>query len=381
MATLQQATADEIPNLVAQIGSENFINIIVYDELGNLTHNHTSFNPLMHEHIRSIQFSFTEGVTGASYSMYALASLAGVRQVGVIMDSILPFAFVVSLLISLGLAFVQSRWLAKPIVSLSEMSKKMSDINLKARCDINRDDEIGLLGSNLNHMAEKLEKTFETLQVTLFRERQQEKQRSDLFAAISHELKTPITILKGEIGGMIDNIGVYKDRETYLKNAFKTTEQMEDLVKEILNVFRLENQEFQLNMQKIALNELIADICEKYGGLADSAGIVVKSDFDEDLFLMADGLQLQKAISNIINNAITHSPAGTTVNVELKKSDGFGVLTVENAGHINEADLGSGLGLYIVKQILQRHKFPFCINCQNGKVIFTIKFILGEIIC
>jgi two-component system sensor histidine kinase VanS len=322
--------------------------------------------------------------------MYALASSAAVRQVTNIMNSILPLAFAASLLISAGIAFVYSRRLAKPIVAISKVSRKMSSVDLSSRCDVERTDEIGDLARDLNSMAEKLQADFE-------RERRQEKQRRDLFTAISHELKTPITILKGEIGGMIDNIGVYKDRDTYLQNAFKTTEQMEYLVREILTVSRLETKEIRLALGELDMSVAVNDFCQKYEDLASSQNVALVCYCEDGLFAKADKLQIQSAISNIISNAIFHSPQGEMVNVQLVKSDGAGVLTVENTGHINEADLenlfepfyrgeksrnrytgGSGLGLYIVKRILEMHGFSFNIACVDGKVVFTVKFPLDK---
>jgi two-component system sensor histidine kinase VanS len=348
---------------------------------------------------------FSHAVTGESYSMYALASSAAVRQVTNIMNSILPLAFAASLLISAWVSFVCSRRLAKPILAISQISRKMSQIDLSSRCDVERTDEIGELGRDLNSMAEKLEAALSELQAAnaklqadMERERRQEKQRSDLFTAISHELKTPITILKGEIGGMIDNIGVYKDRDTYLQNAFKTTEQMENLVREILSVSRLETKEIRLALGALDLSAAVNDLCQKHEDLANSQNVALVCYCEDGIFAKADKLQIQSAISNIISNAIFHSTQGEMVNVQLVKSDGAGgSLTVENTGHINEADLenlfepfyrgeksrnrytgGSGLGLYIVKRILEMHGFEFGIACADGKVVFTMRFPLFE---
>jgi len=249
-------------------------------------------------------------------------------------------------------------------------------------------------------MAGKLESALSELQAAndklhedMERERKQASLRNDLFAAISHELKTPITILKGELGGMIDGIGVYKDRDTYLQHAFKVTEQMEKLVQEILAVSRLET-EIQLTFEKTDIGDLVNNLCQKFEDLASSQGVAIVCYCEGGLLVRADARQIQNAISNIISNAIFHSPAGEVVSVQLEKVDGKGILTVENTGHINETDLenlfepfyrgdksrsrytgGSGLGLYIVKRILEMHQFPYSICNVDDKVVFAVEFL------
>ena len=253
-------------------------------------------------------------------------------------------------------------------------------------------------------MAGKLESTLSELKAAndklhkdMDRERKQEKQRRDLFTAISHELKTPITILKGELGGMIDNIGVYKDRDSYLQHAFKTTEQIERLVQEILTVSRLEAKEIQLSFGYTDIGVLVNSLCHKFEDLANSQNVAILCYCEDGVFATVDNIQLQSAISNIISNAIFHSPTGEIVNVELEKSESFGILTVDNVGNINDSDLenlfepfyrgdksrsrytgGSGLGLHIVKRILEMHRFTYDIRNADEKVVFTVKFPLNE---
>jgi two-component system sensor histidine kinase VanS len=405
--SFEMATEDELAILVTNFGVENNANIIIRDadERENILFQHISFNT---ENANRIFNPFSYGVTnietGMNFEMNAYTHLDGVNQIMGIMGGLIPFVIGFCLLVSIIISAFYSRRLAKPIILLSRMSRKISRIDLSSRCDIRRTDEIGELGNDLNMMAEKLEKTLSELQIAnsklqedIERERRQEKLRSDLFTAISHELKTPITILKGELGGMIDNIGVYKNRDEYLQHAFKTTEQMENLVSEILTVSRLETKEIQLALGKTDIGVVVNEVCQKHENLADSRSVAIVCYCEDELWTMADRLQIQNAISNIISNAIFHSPTGEIVNVQLEESEGLGVLTVENTGLINKADIenlfepfyrgdksrnryieGSGLGLYIVKRILEMHKFSFNIANKDDKVVFTMTFELEK---
>ncbi|MCL1996422.1 MAG: HAMP domain-containing histidine kinase [Defluviitaleaceae bacterium] len=397
----QAATEDELPHLVEKFGMANGINITVHDGYYNIAYQHISFSPDTVKHddfIISHRFVMSNTITGQSYSGYATASLGAVRSVTSIVNGIVPHAMIASLLISASVAYVYSRRLTKPIIVLSKMSRKMSLIDLSSRCNINRNDEIGELSLNLNTMAEKLEIALielqsanEKLQRDFDMERKQEEHRRDLFTAISHELKTPLTILKGELGGMIDNIGVYKDRDTYLHHAVEITGHLERLVQEILTVSRLEANELSLDYSVVDIGDLTNRLCQKYEDLAETQRVSIACYCDEDVVVEVDSLQMQTALSNIISNAIFHSPKGEIVNIQLIKDKECGVLTVENVGSIDKSDLanlfepfyradksrsrytgGSGLGLYIVKRILDMHKISYGIDSVNSKVIFKV---------
>jgi len=138
--TIFQTTPEyELKEPVERFGANSGVNIIIYDEWENIAYSHTSFNL---EYIDSADFlmsnRFGMGSSDAdrSYSGYAIASLAVVRQVTELLGGILPFALAFSLIMSLLVSALFSRNLAKPIVALSEMSRKMSQIDLSNRCDI-----------------------------------------------------------------------------------------------------------------------------------------------------------------------------------------------------------------------------------------------------
>ena len=335
------------------------------------------------------------------FSMEAKTSLDRVDQVTELVGRLLVPLFVMTMCISLISAFAYSKYLAKPIVRISQISRKMTQLDLKRHYDIERDDEIGELADNLNLMAEKLEKSLNALEVAnqqlrkeMAFEREQEALRHNLFTAISHELKTPITILKGELGGMIDQVGIYKDRETYLQHAYETTEALEALVQEILMMTRIEESEFCLKFSPREVNLIVNDVCQTYETLGEQKKVDLTYYCEEELVAMIDETQFRKVVSNIINNAIMHSPSGEFVDVQLKCVDQLGILTVVNTGvSIQQEDLeqlfdpfyradksrnrhtgGSGLGLFIVKRILDLHGFSYEIANNEDGVIFTMKF-------
>jgi len=302
--------------------------------------------------------------------------------------------------VAIAVSAIFSRYLARPIVQLSEDSKKLRELDFDESIRITRSDEIGNLSSNLNYMSYKLKKALDDLQDAndrlkkeMKREREQERQRRNLFTSISHELKTPITILKGEVGGMIDQVGDYKNRDTYLESAFGWIETLEKLVSEILTISRLEGEKMRLDLRTIDISALLTEIYHTHQALADNQEISFNQEIEADLTIQADESQLQIAISNIINNAIFYTQPGEKVDILLKQEDKFAILIVTNTGaHIEEEELknlfdpfyridksrnrhtgGSGLGLFIVKNILELHGFKYSIENVEEGVRFTIK--------
>jgi len=338
---------------------------------------------------------FAIAMTGSFQPAYRVLNIISTLQ-----RQILIAIFFVSIAVSI----IFSRYLARPIVQLSEESKKLRELEFDESLKIKRRDEIGNLSSNLNYMSYKLKNTLDDLQDVndklkreMEREREQERQRRNLFTSISHELKTPITILKGEVGGMIDQVGDYKDRDAYLESTYGWIETLEKLVSEILTISRLEGEKMRLDLRTTDISALLTDICHTHQPLADNQKITFNHQLEADLKIQADESQLQIAISNVINNAIFYTPAGKSVSVELKQEDKIVTLVVTNTGaHIAEEELknlfnpfyrldksrnrhtgGSGLGLFIVKNILELHDFEYAIENVDDGVRFTVKMLLS----
>ncbi len=402
---LEEVPIEEISDIVTEFCLENHANVRVFDENHRIIYD-SSFHVWEEDDddVIRLMISVVNKEDGNTYHIDAETSLVPARKVGYILQEISPFIFVVLFFISISISFFFASFLAKPIVNITKVSKEMSKLNLSSRCNLERSDEIGELAENLNEMADRLEKALTNLQTAncklqedMEREHQQEKQRSDLFTAISHELKTPLTILKGEIKGMIDKVGVYKNHEMYLQHAYETTEKMEQLVQQIMMVSQIETKEVQLDFYKINISELVNEICNKHEELADGKGISLTYYCEENMYGVVDKNLFQHAIANIVTNAIFHSPSGEIMDVQLIKLQHQGVLTVENTGtHIPEEDLenlfqpfyradksrnrytgGSGLGLFIVKNILDMHQFSYDVQNSESGVMFTIKFPLG----
>ena len=130
--------------------------------------------------------------------------------------------------------------ISRPLIKINKVAKKMANLTLTIYIEINGEDEIGELSNSLNLMNKNLKESFDKLermnsQLTeeIEKERKLEKERREFIATISHELKSPITIINGQLEGMIYNIGKYKDRDKYLKESYGVIQKMSELVQEI----------------------------------------------------------------------------------------------------------------------------------------------------
>lgn len=331
------------------------------------------------------------------YSLQIITSPKAVNQLMETFWRLLPVIGIVVLAISLIASYFMTRSMTKPIIEISNISKRLTALDMTWRCDTNRTDEIGTLAINLNTMATQLANTLKELseannklQADIEQERYQEKLRVDFFRAVSHELKTPITVLKGELEGMIYQVGEYKDRDLHLRQSMRTVNEMEALVKEILSASRMAGIDFSLTLSDINLSQLILECCRTWQGIAEDKGQQFLVEIDASKTYHGDAVLLQKAISNIISNAVTYSPEQAAITVTLRDSE----LRIENNGASLDADSlkhifepfyrgdasrnrktgGSGLGLYIVKTILDRHHLQYRIESISDHVCFTVCF-------
>ncbi|MDM8129090.1 HAMP domain-containing sensor histidine kinase [Paraclostridium benzoelyticum] len=224
-------------------------------------------------------------------------------------------------------------------------------------------------------------------------ERMQEAKRKEFIATISHELKTPITIISGQLEGMIYNIGKYKDRDTYLQKSYDSTQELKTLVEEMIQVSKFEILEKKSESKEFDLNSLINKLIKRQMYLIEEKELKLDVKYQSEIFINADEERIAKAINNLINNAIKYSPENADLLIRLYKKENA-ILEIENTGITidekhkdklfkpfyrveksrNRKTGGSGLGLYIVSQILKEHGFKY--NIKNGKnsVIFIIEF-------
>lgn len=313
----------------------------------------------------------------------------------------LPVLCLVVLLGSIVSAFFYSWYMTAPIKKVSKLSKQMADMDFSGFCSSGRTDEIGVLSDSLNTLSRKLETALselreanQKLQADIDMERQLERQRVEFFSAASHELKTPITIIKGQLQGMLYQVGRYKDRETYLAQSLEVTDNLEKMVQELLTISRLDTPGYAFNPSNIYFDKLIQNRLTANEDLFMQRELTVEKDISPEVCISGDLQLLQKVVDNLLGNAAAYSPAGERITVKAWQANEKAHLTIENTGvHIPDEDIpklfeafyrveqsrnrqtgGTGLGLYIVKTILDLHGAAIIIENTAQGVMVSVQF-------
>ncbi len=287
----------------------------------------------------------------------------------------------------LGASFLAS-WLysyiiTEPVLKISRISQEMSELKLDWQLGSPRPDELGKLEGSLHFLSQKLAAAISDLQSAnekltedIAHEKALEQARLDFFSAVSHELKTPITIIKGQLEGMLLGVGVYKDHGKYLARALEVANMLERMVQELLTVSRLETSQGSGDRaERFDCVKLVQGYLGSQEDLAAQKGLEVHCSLPEEVFISGNQLLIEKVFSNLIGNAVKYTPQGGEIFLSACEKQGKYEFSVENTGaHIPEESFpklfdafyrveqsrnrstgGSGLGLYIVQKILAQH--------------------------
>ena len=337
-----------------------------------------------------------------SYTLYVTPRMEAENLAVRALAQMAPWILLVLLIFSLLCALVYSRYITRPIVRLSGIAGKMAQLDFQWESGEKRRDEIGRLGRSLDQMARKLsaaltdlEGANRALRGEVERERELDRQRMAFFNAASHELKTPVTILKGQLSGMLEGVGVYQDRDKYLLRSLQTTGRMENLIGEMLAISRMESGAAALRQETVDLSALTAERLQQDGELFRQREQELVSALTPGVLVTGDPSLLGRVVGNLLSNAAIYSPQGARIRVWCGFRDGRPALTVENTGaripeealpHLFEAFYrtensrnrstgGSGLGLYLVKMILDRHEATCAVENTEDGVKVTAQFL------
>lgn len=292
----------------------------------------------------------------------------------------------------LVLTFVMTYELIQMLISLSKSANQMLKLEPDAKAIVSSKDEIGALATDINNLYQSLLLTIRNLELEKEKVSLAEKEKIDFLRTASHELKTPVTELNATLENMILGIGEYRDYETYLPKCKEITEQLGDMIRDILNASRLQTQGNNEPCSNFSLRTLLTELCEPYRLIAEAKGIKFKIELSSDAFVYLPEGRLKKAISNILSNAVNYTEAGQSISVvfdknKLSVSNECSVLPPEQLQHIfepfyrpdlahSQATGGNGLGLYIVQTILDklRLKYQFVPMPNDRGMSFTIQF-------
>lgn len=313
----------------------------------------------------------------------------------------LPWVGCVVLLLSCLSAFLFSRYTTRPIVRMSKTAANIADLDFSWYCPDMREDEIGMLAKSINELSDKLSEALSalhrrnmSLEDTIALEKERERRRLLFFSGVSHELKTPVAIVIGQLEGMQAGIGVYKDREKYLARSAEILHTLDHFIREILSVSHMDiagAKAFASTDLSAVLDASLRDL----EPVLETGSLCLVKEIEPHIVLTGDAALLQKAFGNILGNAAVYTPEGGSVDVCFTRKQGETILTVTNRpAQIDAAHLphlfeafyrvdrqakgfsghGSGLGLYITGMILDCHGASYTIENFGDGVRFSVVF-------
>jgi signal transduction histidine kinase len=292
-------------------------------------------------------------------------------------------AAILSSILSMVLLYFISRRFSRPLIQMNSISREIAAGNFKRRVKVRTKDEVGQLAMNFNAMADSLENL--------------ELMRRSFVANVSHELRSPLTSMRGYIQGVLDKTISVEEQDKYLKIAFDETERMNRLINELLDLSRIESGQFPIKEAAIDINETIRRVLIAREDRINEKGMDVEVDFEKDVCLVeGDPDRLQQVVINLLDNAIKFNREGGKItlktwlhkdNIYVKVADEGPGISKEEAVHIwepfyqidksrSQKKGGTGLGLSIVKKIIEEHGQNIWLNSEEGKgaaFIFSLK--------
>lgn len=316
----------------------------------------------------------------------------------------IPTVLIIALILSIIGSRIFSYYMKKPIVRMSRIAERMAEQDFDWYCPDERDDEIGRLAKSLNKLSDELSAALEKLsdknlylknEITLEKER--ERRRMLFFSGVSHELKTPISVVIGQIEGMRSGIGVYKDRDKYLEKCSNTLNELVSFINEILLVSHIDMGDMDAQ-EIVKIDSILDEEIAFYDGLITEKNIELEYEVPDNVDFRGNEQLLKKALGNILGNAFKYTPEGGKVSVRLESQkeaenkSGKVNLTITNSpAHIDEQHLphlfeafyradtsnkdGSGLGLYITGMVLEMFGAEYKIENTEDGVKFKVEQI------
>ena len=308
----------------------------------------------------------------------------------------------ISLIIAVIIALLGSRVISKPIVELNKVAQMMARLDFSHKYNVKSDDEIGELGRSINFLSDKLDKTITELNQAnkkliqdIEKERSLEKMRKEFVSSVSHELKTPISLIHGYAEGLKDNIaGDEASKNFYCEVIMDESQKMEKLVKDLLELSQLESGKYSIEKTIFNICEVAERAIEKYQPVLSEKKVkIILNKEQDEILVSADKTKIDQVLVNFINNAINHVDERGIIDVAIKYDSGLVRVSVHNTGkNIPSEEMdriwesfykidksrarkygGTGLGLSIVARILQLHDVEYGITNTNYGVEFWFK--------
>jgi signal transduction histidine kinase len=279
--------------------------------------------------------------------------------------------------------------MVKDIIHLEQGLQLISEGNLDYRVPVNRQDELGRVASNINHMTEQL-------QMQIIKERELEKSKMDMITGISHDLRTPLTSIIGYIELLrTESFQDKAEYDRFIQNTYNKATHLKKLLDDLFEYTRLTSVDTQLDMKKVDLYQLLDQLLFEFEPLAQENGIQIEKEIGyAPMMTCVDSDKIARAIDNLLMNALKYSFKPGVIHIRMSLHLEHITIEVENKGapltteqkdklfdRFYKVDYsrssegiqtGSGLGLSIAKNIAELHQGTLTLQHTNNVFIFQL---------
>ena len=324
---------------------------------------------------------------GEVYDIAISQSDEGHARIHLMTKDLFLSAFIILIFTALAIGLWLYRSIATPLVKLKKATQNIKEGNLDFVLDVEGNDEFSQLCQDFEEMRRRLKESTEEKNLI-------EKENKELISNISHDLKTPITAVKGYVEGIMDGVADTPEKmDRYVRTIYNKTNEMDHLINELTFYSKIDTNRIPYTFSKLNVEDYFSDCAEEVGLELETKGIelVYANYVENDVVVIADGEQIRRVIHNIIGNAIKYMDKKRGI-IQIRVKDVVDFIQVEiedNGKGIGAKDLpyifdrfyrtdisrnsskgGSGIGLSIVKKILEDH---------GGKVWATSREGIGTI--
>ena len=360
-----------------------------------------------------ITYIMLSGNLDNGYFLYIRIPINSIQESVKISNNFLLLMAGFAILIAAIMILIVSRKFTDPILELNDIAKKMANLDFTQKYKVTEaNDEINNLGRSINAMSEKLEKTINQLRDTnielekdIEEKSKLNEMRTSFISDVSHELKTPIALIQGYSEGLLENVNTDEEnRKFYAEVILDETNKMDKLVKQLLELMKLEYGKREFRNHNFNIVELEKEVIRKSKVMIDEKNIKVEidSNSNEDIEVLADDFYIEQVITNYFTNAIKNAKEINGQKVikitnTINKQEDKVCIKVFNSGEKirdedlnriwnrfykadesrNRADGGSGIGLSLVKAIMSNYKNKYGVNNVDDGVEFYFELDLN----
>ena len=349
----------------------------------------------------SMNYILLSGNLVNDYKLYIRIPIAPIEESVRISNNVLIFIGCITIIIAGIIASIISKKFTDPILELNSITNKMARLDFSQKY-ITKDvyDEIYELGKNIKTMSNKLETIINQLRdnnIELEKDIEEkskiDEMRKQFISDVSHELKTPIALIQGYAEGLVENVTTDDEsRKFYAEVILDESNKMDKLVKQLLELMKLEYGKREFTNEKFDLRELVNEVIRKCDVMLKENDIAINFKQDEPVYIYADEFYIEQAVTNYFTNAIKHAEekdGKKEIEIRLEKSkdkDKVRLYVYNTGENIAQEDLdriwkrfykvdtsrnrengGTGIGLALVKAIMNNYKNEYgVINKENG---------------